>query len=336
MRDDETGGSHSDDREGAGNRSEDYEGPGPLPDDHEGAGDLPDDPEAVREALIEWYETDHREFPWRETTDPYAILVCEVMSQQTQLDRVEEAWEAFLERWPTTGALAAADRADVVAFWSGQRLGYNNRAKYLHEAATQVEREYGGRFPRTPEKLQELMGVGPYTANAVASFAFDAGGAVVDTNVKRVLYRAFGIEDEESAFETAAEELLPAGRSRLWNNAIMELGGVACRSTPRCDEAGCPWRRWCEAYASGDFTAPDVPTQPSFAGSRRQFRGRVIDCLRRHGELELDALGHRIRVDYVPDGEFGREWLRELLADLAEDGLVAVEDDGEVVARLRR
>ncbi|SFC73374.1 A/G-specific DNA-adenine glycosylase [Halobiforma haloterrestris] len=298
---------------------------------------FPDDLEAVRTALIEWYEDDHRDFPWRRTDDPYAILVSEVMSQQTQLGRVVEAWEEFLERWPTTAELAAADRADVVGFWTDHSLGYNNRAKYLHEAAAQIETEYDGAFPETPDELQELMGVGPYTANAVASFAFNNGDAVVDTNVKRVLYRAFDVPDDDSVFEEAANVLMPEGRSRVWNNAVMELGGVACGQTPRCDEAGCPWREWCSAYETGDFTAPDVPTQPSFEGSRRQFRGRVVSTLKEYDELELDRLGPRIRVDYAPDGEYGREWLEGLLADLADDELVELDRDGEsVVARLRR
>jgi len=298
---------------------------------------LPEDRSAVQDALIEWYERDHRDYPWRQTEDPYAILVSEVMSQQTQLDRVVDAWEAFLERWPTTADLAAADRADVVGFWTSHSLGYNNRAKYLHEAAGQVEADYDGEFPETPEELTELMGVGPYTANAVASFAFNNGNAVVDTNVKRVCYRAFAVPDDDSAFETAANELMPDDRSRIWNNAIMELGGVACGQTPRCDSAGCPWRKWCSAYESGDFTAPDVPTQPTFEGSRRQFRGRVIKTLRKYDDLTIDTLGHRIRVDYTPDGEYGREWLEGLLADLEDDGLIDVrERDGESVARLRR
>ncbi|APX96094.1 HhH-GPD family protein [Natronorubrum daqingense] len=297
------------------------------------------DLEAVRDALVEWYEADHRDFPWRRTDDPYAILVSEVMSQQTQLGRVVEAWEEFLERWPTTADLAGADRADVVGFWTDHSLGYNNRAKYLHESAQQVESEYDGSFPESPDELQELMGVGPYTANAVSSFAFNNGNAVVDTNVKRVCYRVFSVPDDDAAFETAANELMPDDRSRVWNNAIMELGGVACTQTPRCDEAGCPWREWCDAYASGDFTAPDVPTQPSFEGSRRQFRGRVVGTLREYDELELDTLGHRIRVDYAPDGEYGREWLEGLLDDLADDGLVTLErgdSRAETVARLRR
>ncbi len=297
---------------------------------------LPSDQSAVQRALIEWYEADHREYPWRETDDPYAILVSEVMSQQTQLDRVVSAWEDFLDEWPTVEALAAADRSAVVTFWSDHSLGYNNRAKYLHEAAQQVLGEFGGEFPRSPGELQSLMGVGPYTANAVASFAFNNGDAVVDTNVKRVLYRAFGVEDLDAAFEQAAAELMPRGESRVWNNAIMELGGVACGKTPRCDEAGCPWREWCHAYQTGDFTAPDVPTQPSFEGSRRQFRGRVVRLLGEHDKMELDTLGHRIRVDYTPDGEHGREWLRGILSDLGDDGLVQIEERGDrTIARLR-
>ena len=297
---------------------------------------LPEDREDVRSALVEWYEADHRKFPWRETDDPYAILVSEVMSQQTQLDRVVAAWTDFLERWPTVEDLAVADRSAVVGFWSDHSLGYNNRARYLHEAAGQVIEEFDGAFPETPDELQQLQGVGPYTANAVASFAFNSGEAVVDTNVKRLLYRAFGVPDDDGAFENAAGELLLSGESRVWNNAVMELGGVACTKSPACDEAECPWRAWCRAYATGDFSAPDVPTQSRFEGSRRQFRGRIVRALGAHDELALSELGPRVRVDYAPDGEHGREWLRGLLSDLEGDGLVTLDTDGETTVRLRR
>ncbi len=306
---------------------------------------LPEDTDAVRGALLDWYRSSHRKFPWRETEDPYAVLVSEVMSQQTQLDRIVEPWEEFLERWPDVERLAAADRSDVVAFWTGHNLGYNNRARYLHEAATQVVESFDGEFPSDPAGLEELMGVGPYTANAVASFAFNNGSAVVDTNVKRVLYRAFDVPDDDTAFEAAASALMPSGESRDWNNAIMELGGVACTTSPACDGADCPWRQWCSAYRTGDFAAPDVPAQSAFEGSRRQMRGRVIEVLSNHESLDIDTLGSKVRVDYVPeptteDGENGRGWLSDLLADLEADGLVTVEnqgiEDAETRARLRR
>ena len=287
---------------------------------------LPADREAVQSALIEWYERSHRPYPWRDTDDPWAILVCEVMSQQTQLERVEPAWEAFIERWPTAASLAAVDRSEVVSFWSEHRLGYNNRAVYLHRAAAHIESAFEGTVPSDPATLEELPGVGPYTANAVASFAFNTGGAVVDTNVRRVCHRAFGVPDEDDTFEAVAATLLPAGRSRTWNNAIMELGGVACTKTPACDEAECPWREWCVAYATGDFTAPDVPTQPPYEGSHRQMRARVIDALREHGTQDLATLGPRVRVDYGPDGTVGREWLETLCRDLADDDLVTLTD----------
>ncbi|MFP4627646.1 MAG: A/G-specific adenine glycosylase [Halobacteriales archaeon] len=302
----------------------------------EATGRLPEDLEAVRDALCAWYAEHRRPFAWRETDDPWQLLVLEVMSQQTQLERASEAWAAFVDRWPTPEALADESRAAVVSFWSDHRLGYNRRAGYLHAAATQVVDEHDGLVPEDPTTLETLPGVGPYTANAVANVAYGTGGPVVDTNVKRVLYRAFAIPDDDAAFEAAAAALHPDGDGRTWTNAIMELGGLACTSTPACDEASCPWRRWCHAYATGDFTAPDVPEQPPFEGSRRQMRGRAIAALGEHGPLALDDLGPRVRVDYSPEGTAGRAWLRELLDDLADDGLVEVVEGGNgTVARLR-
>ena len=148
-------------------------------------------------------------------------------------------------------------------------------------------------------------------------------------------YRAFDVSDDDATFERVASRVMPTGESRIWNNAIMELGGVACGKKPRCDESGCPWREWCHAYQTGDFTAPDVPTQPSFEGSRRQFRGRIVRVLSNHEEMDIDTLGHKIRVDYTPEGEHGREWLRGLLSDLADDELLEVdESEDETITRL--
>lgn len=292
------------------------------------AWSAPADLDAIRESLLTWYEKHRRSLPWRGISDPYRIMVAEVMSQQTQLDRVIDPYNAFIERWPTAAALSAAEQSAVVAFWSNHALGYNSRARYLCEAATMVVEEWDGTFPESPAELQELPGVGPYTANAIASFAFNAGDAVVDTNVKRVLYRAFGVPDDRKTFERAANTLLPPEKSGIWNNAIMELGGLACEPTPRCDERACPWRQWCGAYRTGDFTAPDVPSQPSFDGSRRQYRGRIVRALAADGPMTPGELGPRIRVDYGSDGA-GWSWLLDILADLEAEGLVTVEEAPE-------
>ena len=289
--------------------------------------DLPASPTILQERLLTWYEDNKRSFPWRETTDPYAILVMEVMSQQTQLSRVETAWAAFLERWPDVHALADASADTVIAFWSSHRLGYNRRARYLHEAAVHIVDAWGGEIPDEPETLQELAGVGPYTANAVASFAFNAGGAVVDTNVKRVVHRLLAVDaiDDPPDYDAVADALFPPDRSREWNNAVMELGATTCTTEPACEE--CPWQSWCRANSSGDFRAPDVPTQAAFDGSRRQYRGRIVRALSPGEPRALDAIGRSVRVDYDPEGEFGRDWLRDLLEDLAADGLVVIEAD---------
>ncbi len=287
---------------------------------------LPGALDSMRDALLAWYAADHRALPWRDTTDPYEILVAEVMSQQTQLERVVDAWEAFLERWPTVAALADTPRAEVVAFWSDHRLGYNRRARFLHESASIIAHDWDGSFPREPDELERLPGVGPYTANAVASFAFNNGDAVVDTNVKRILFRlCTASTDREPSYERLASRLMPPATSRQWNNAMMELGGVVCEKRPRCDEGNCPWRRWCDAYATGDFTAPDVPSQPTFDGSRRQFRGRIVRIVSEAGRVTCSELGPRVRVDFDPADQDDRSWLRDLVESLAADGLVRLE-----------
>lgn len=286
------------------------------------------DSDAVRTALLEWYAARKRDLPWREVDDPYAILVAEVMSQQTQLERVVDAWGAFLDRWPTVEVLADAAPGEVIAFWSTHRLGYNRRAEYLHAAAQHVVETWDGDFRTTPSALSELKGVGPYTANAVASFAFGEEHAVVDTNVKRVLHRFYGLDSpDDEGYRELAAELIPADAPGTWNNAIMELGALVCEPTPQCDAAPCPWREWCEAYRTGDFTAPDVPSQPSFDGSRRQFRGRIVRAVSERGALGLEQLGSLVRVDYGPEDPDDKAWLRDLVADLEEDGLVSLSTD---------
>ena len=284
----------------------------------------PDILAAMRDGLLAWYEEHHRAFPWRETTDPYPILVCEVMSQQTQLDRVEPAYEAFLHRWPTVGDLAASSTDAVVRFWITHALGYNRRARFLHAAAVQIIEEFDGVVPRDPGRLQSLPGVGPYTASAVAAFAYNAPAAVLDTNVRRVLHR-LGPPDPARDDAAVADRLLPPGAARAWNNAVMELGSQACAPTPRCDAAACPLRQWCHAYQTGDFSTPATPAQPTFEGSRRQLRGQIVNILATEGPQAAAALRAALRDRDLEPADDRR--LDAALASLERDALIQRVDD---------
>ena len=218
------------------------------------------------DGLLSWYERVRRPLPWRETRDPYALLVSEVMLQQTQALRVVPYYERWLGRFPDAGALARAPVRDVLAQWSG--LGYNRRALALQRAATVVaERGW-------PADLRELPGVGPYTAAAVGSFAWDRQVAAVDTNVRRVLSRRDGVDYGARALAVRASELLPAGRAAVFNQAMMELGATICRPrAPRCGE--CPVAGGC----AGPRELPRRPPQPRFEDTDRWARGRVLAAL---------------------------------------------------------
>jgi len=206
--------------------------------------------------LLEWYAREGRAgLPWRATRDPYAILVSEVMLQQTQVDRVIPKYLAFLERFPTLEALADAPTAEVIREWAG--LGYNMRAVRLQEIARQAQRGYGGKLPESLSDLLTLKGVGRYTAGAVAAFAFGAQVATVDTNIRRTLWRLFrGVEPavwpsgEAAARETLAlaEWALAPGRAYDWQQALMDLGATVCVARrPACER--CPLTEVCAAWA---------------------------------------------------------------------------------------
>jgi A/G-specific adenine glycosylase len=197
-----------------------------------------------RRRLLRWFRAHGRDLPWRRTRDPYAILVSEFMLQQTQVSRVLDYWPRFLERFAGLPALASAPPSSVREAWDG--LGYYRRAKNLQELARTVV-EHGGMLPDDPERLRELPGVGRYTAGAVASFAYERRTAAVDTNVARVLRRAFHPRRaSEARLWATAEALLPRRGRDAWtfNQAIMELGALVCTARVRkCGE--CPVRKAC-------------------------------------------------------------------------------------------
>ncbi|MBN1764270.1 MAG: A/G-specific adenine glycosylase [Sedimentisphaerales bacterium] len=202
----------------------------------------------IRRRLLTWYGAHARDLPWRRTTDPYAIWVSEVMLQQTQVRTVIPYYERFMQRFPDIETLARARMGTVLKMWEG--LGYYTRGRNLHTAARQVVKEFNGRLPDSARSLQELPGIGRYTANAIASIAFDEDVPVVDGNVMRVLCRVFRIKDNpttstgQKKLWDLALSLLPKGRAGTFNQALMELGACLCTVTqPHCPE--CPLRRVC-------------------------------------------------------------------------------------------
>ena len=259
-------------------------------------------------ALLEWYEQNRRELPWRETRDPYPTLVSEVMLQQTQVQRVVPFFKAFLRRFPTVGDLAGAPLRDVLEVWSG--LGYNGRARRLHLAAIVIATDG---WPDTVTGLNGLPGVGPYTANAIACFAWGADAVPVDTNIRRVLSRWHGEPIEPRHLQAIANADATGVSSSTFAQAVMDLGSSLCLPrNARCNE--CPAMQWC--------TGPEVYVaprpQPRFEGSARQIRGAVVRTL---------VTGSATADDLTRTTGFRNDRVVEALEVLREEGMV-VEVDG--------
>lgn len=204
--------------------------------------------------LVRWFESEHRDLPWRKDRDPYKIWVSEVMLQQTRVDTVIPYFERFINRFPTVEALAKADEEEVLKLWEG--LGYYSRARNLHAGVRQVYEMYGGRIPDNKRDISALRSVGPYTAGAILSIAFGQPEPAVDGNVMRVLSRVLFIEDDiakastRKRFESIVQELIPRGRTSAFNQGLMELGAVICTpKAPKC--LLCPVKEHCGAFAKG-------------------------------------------------------------------------------------
>jgi len=235
--------------------------------------------QGFRRQILSWYHTKRRDLPWRKTRNPYRIWVSEIMLQQTRVAAVLEHYRRFLKRFPTVSRLAVASEADVLAAWSG--LGYYRRARMLHRAAKQLVAECDGRVPKTSAELQQLAGIGRYTANAIASIAFGEPVAVVDGNVERVLNRLIRAEVSGQRLWTAAQELLDPANPSDFNQAMMELGATICTPTaPLC--RNCPISKHC---ASESRTIQNARTE-----QKRQRRTALL-LLRRQRDMVL--LGRR-------------------------------------------
>jgi A/G-specific adenine glycosylase len=276
----------------------------------------------LAETLLAWFGTYGRSLPWRTDRAPYRIVVSEFMLQQTQVERVVPIFEAFVARWAGFAALAAASQADVVRAWKG--LGYNSRAVRLHRLAKAVVELHGGSLPHDEAALRALPGVGPYTARALAAFAFDASVIAFDTNVRRIVHRTqLGLEwpplaNDRSLAELAAR-LVPSGEGYAFNSALMDLGSSLCTArAPKC--LLCPLQATCAAapidprrlaeLAARHAREPSPQERLRFEETTRYVRGRVIDRLR--------ALGPQERISLL-------ELYGELAPALAHHDAAAVE-----------
>lgn len=274
----------------------------------------------LQEPVLEWYATHARDLPWRRPeATPWSVLVSEVMLQQTPVVRVRPVHEAWLDRWPTPGDLAAETAGEAVRAWG--RLGYPRRALRLHAAATVITREHDGQVPAEYDRLLTLPGVGDYTAAAVATFAYGHRHLVLDTNVRRVLARTVrGVQFPSRSITRAEREqgadLLPRDEetAALWSVAVMELGALVCTaSTPSCHE--CPVAQRCTWLAAGQpaYDGPPRPVQ-AWDGTDRQCRGRLLSVLR-----EAEGPVHRSRLEAAWQPADQRE---RCLASLLTDGLL--------------
>ncbi len=285
-----------------------------------------------QEKLLDWYAINRRSLPWRDVADPYAVLVSEIMLQQTGVERVRPIFERFMSAFPTFEALANAARVDVLRAWAG--LGYNRRAVNLHECAMIVARDYGGVLPRDPAVLRRLPGIGPYTEAAIRSFVFREDIAAIDTNVRRVVGRVvLGVDAAEKRTLEVAAQLVPEGVSASWNQALMDLGATCCTAwSPDCER--CPLDDIClsaPTYRQSRPTRKIAERREPFQDSRRYRRGRVVAFLREQPSGSVVPLVEIARV-------MGTEPLAESLAlageiarSLAADGLARIVTDEDSV-----
>ena len=278
-------------------------------------------------ALLAWWERAGRhDLPWRQTRDPWAVLVSELMLQQTQVPRVVPRYRAFMDRFPTAASCAAATVGDVVSAWAG--LGYNNRAVRLHRCAQEVVARHDGQLPADLDALLALPGIGPYTARAVLVFAFCHPVGLVDTNAGRFVARALlGHAAPLRDAQAAADAAVPPDRAWEWGQAVFDLGALVCtKRSPACDR--CPVRAQC-AWAQRGFPAPDpilgaggiAGPQSRFEGSFRQGRGRLVDSLRR-GPVAPDDVA---RACGWPDAP---ERADDAARSLIDDGLAVMDAAG--------
>lgn len=311
----------------------------------EGGSDREGEPmvavDAMRGALLAWYQLHRRQLPWRETFDPYAIWVSEIMLQQTQVATVLGYFDRFLKRFPTIEALAKADLSEVHRLWEG--LGYYRRATQMHEAAKRIERDHGGRFPESWDEVRQLPGIGRYTASAIVSFAWDQPYSILEANTQRLYARCIAWEEplatarSQKVLWQFADRLVVAQGMGQINHALMDLGAMVC--TPRKPDCpACPIARWCKAHRQGKVDRIPAAKPPKVYTELEEWVVLVVDrrgrwLVRRCGEGERWAgLCDFPRFDVT--GRESIEAQHQAIADQAGRtlgrGLVPVEPIGSL------
>jgi len=281
------------------------------------------------EAVLAWSVGRRDELPWRQTRDPWAVLVSELMLQQTQVSRVILRWHQFLERFPTVTACARAPIGDVVTEWAG--LGYNRRAVNLHRTAVAVVENHDGVIPNELGALLALPGLGPYTARAVLAFAYEQDVAVVDTNVGRILARQRGERLTARVAQTFADDVAPVGMGWSWNQGLLDLGALVCtKRSPSCDV--CPTALTCSWFIGGSVepdpaigSAAVSKGQSKFVGSFREGRARLLDVLRTGVEVSPEQFQDVCGWNDRDDGDLDAVRAAD---SLVRDGLAVERNDG--------
>jgi A/G-specific adenine glycosylase len=276
---------------------------------------------AIVKALLSWYRKHARQLPWRETRNPYRILVSEIMLQQTQVSRVLLKYPEFLKLYPNFTSLAEARTGNVIRAWSG--MGYNNRAIRLKQIAQRVVNEYGGKLPRDSETLRTFPGIGRYTANAIACFSFEQDVAVVDTNVRRILARLFPHQARKMDEWDLAGWILPEKNVYNWNQALMELGALRCTvNNPLC--GNCPLNRLCKSAYSVQPVHRNISGKKKPVIPDRIYRGRIVAELRKIDHRHrLDANRLRVLVHLAGTNQ-KRKLFTNLTEGLQRDGLIQI------------
>ena len=260
----------------------------------------------LKQHLFSWYRNNKRTFSWRNTNDPWKIFLIEIISQQTQINRADDYYKKFIKEFPTPESMARSSLKKVLELWSG--LGYNNRAKRLYESSKILSESS---FDSINPNFEILPGVGPYTKNAILSFAYGDSVLAIDTNLERIITRYFGVDDAKDYLKRYSQSLLKKVNSKDLNQAFMDFGSMVCTSlSPSCDI--CPLETECSKYFS-----KIKKSYQKFEGSNREIRGKVLKLLLNEDQISKEELTNKLGEE--------EEKLNKALHGLQKDNLLIIK-----------